>query len=193
MVIRVLVPLAEGFEEIEAVTVIDVLRRAGIEVVAAGLGEGPVRASRGVVVIPDASLDAALVGRFDAVVIPGGGPGSERLAEDPRIRDLLRRATREGCLVGAICAAPGVVLAPAGLLAGKRATGYPSLREKVPGWVDEPVVVDGRLVTSQGPATAFAFALELVRALCGDGLAAEVAKAALAPSLPGGTRGPCPP
>jgi 4-methyl-5(b-hydroxyethyl)-thiazole monophosphate biosynthesis len=178
---RVLVPLAEGFEEIEAVTVIDVLRRAEVEVVAAGLEAGAVRGSRGVVVTPDAPLSEVADEDFDAVVLPGGGPGSHALAADERVGALLKRHSTEGRVVAAICAAPGIVLAPLGLLEGKRASGYPGLKEKVPGWVDEPVVRDGDLITSQGPGTAMAFALSLVEALVGAEKADEVGAAALAP------------
>jgi 4-methyl-5(b-hydroxyethyl)-thiazole monophosphate biosynthesis len=177
---RVLVPLAEGFEEIEAVTAIDVLRRAEIEVVVAGLEPGPVRGSRGVVVTPDEPLAEVVDLDFDAVVLPGGGPGSQALAGDERVGAILKRHAAAGHLVAAICAAPGVVLTPLGLLEGKRATGYPGLRDKVPGWVDEPVVRDGDLITSQGPGTAMTFALSLVEVLVGAEKADEVAAAALA-------------
>ena len=170
---RILVPLAEGCEEIEAVTVIDLLRRARFEVVAAGLAEGSVRASRGVVLVPDTTLDAALesgADAFDMVVLPGGGPGSERLAEDPRILELLRAAVRGGRHVAAICAAPQV-LAKAGLLEGRNATSFPGVLDAsaLPGVTlrTDPVVVDGTIVTSRGPGTAMDFALTLIEILAG--------------------------
>ncbi|MCK9530929.1 MAG: DJ-1/PfpI family protein, partial [Gammaproteobacteria bacterium] len=115
---RVLVPLAPGCEELEAVTVIDLLRRAGIEVLSAGLEDGPVTASRGVVLVPDTTLDAALRQDFDMVVLPGGGPGSDRLNDDPRVVSLLKRMADAGRYTAAICAAPKV-LATAGLLEGR--------------------------------------------------------------------------
>lgn len=174
---RVLVPLAPGCEELEAVTIIDLLRRADIEVVTAGLEAGPVRASRGVVLVPDVPLDEALEGRYDMVVLPGGGPGAKNLDADPRIHSLLQRAAAEGAYTAAICAAPSV-LASAGLLEGRRATSFP-------GWLDgravaglryeeAPVVTDGKVVTSRGPGTAMDFALTLVELLAGRARRDEV-------------------
>lgn len=172
---RVLVPLAQGCEELEAVTVIDILRRAGVEVVTAGLTPGPVRASRGVVILPDTTLDAVLAESFDMVVLPGGKEGAERLGEDPRVSELLQRMAAEGRFVAAICAAPAV-LAQAGLLEGRQATAFPGILDRVPGLMHraEAVVRDGTIVTSRGPGTALDFALELVRILKGDTVKAEV-------------------
>jgi 4-methyl-5(b-hydroxyethyl)-thiazole monophosphate biosynthesis len=167
---RVLVPLAQGCEELEAVTVIDLLRRAGIEVVSAGLEPGPVRASRGVTLMPDTELDAVLAEDFDMIVLPGGLPGADHLDEDPRVRALLRRLADTGRYTAAICAAPRV-LANAGLLDGKSATGYPGHLEKLGlsqvRLSPEPVVSDGRVITSRGPGTAMDFALALIEALAG--------------------------
>ncbi len=174
---RVLVPLAEGCEEIEAVTVIDLLRRAGIEVVSAGLAPGPVTASRGTVLVPDTTLDAVAGEDFDLIVLPGGGPGAERLAADPRVGELLVRAARAGRAIGAICAAPRV-LAAAGLLDGRRATSFPGALDglTIPGldYREDPVVVDGRLITSRGPGTAMDFALALIEHLAGPEARARV-------------------
>lgn len=178
---RVLVPLAEGFEEIEAITVIDVLRRAGVEVVAAGLKAGPIKASRGVVVTPDALLDDVLDQPFHMIVLPGGMPGAKTLGADPRIQKLLAGAKERQRWVGAICAAPAMVLQPAGWLDGVPATGHPSLADKLPTYTAQRVVTHGRLVTSQGPGTSMEFALELVRQLCGEPKAREVAAPMLAP------------
>lgn len=173
----VLVPLAEGCEELEAVTVIDLLRRAGIEVVTAGLKEGPVRASRGTVLLPDATLDAALARDYDMVVLPGGMPGADHLRDDPRIIALVQRMAAAQRYTAAICAAPKV-LARAGLLAGRRATAFPGVLEKLdlPDTVVEtaPVVTDGRLVTSRGPGTAMDFALTLIELLAGRSRRDEV-------------------
>ena len=167
---RILVPLAPGCEELEAVTVIDLLRRAGIDVVTAGLAAGPVRASRGVVLVPDTTLDAVQEQVFDLVVLPGGQPGSDNLEQDPRIRRLLKRTADGGGYVAAICAAPKV-LASAGLLDGKRATAYPGVLEgmaRAAVQLDpQPVVRDGRMITSRGPGTAMDFALELIELLVG--------------------------
>jgi 4-methyl-5(b-hydroxyethyl)-thiazole monophosphate biosynthesis len=167
---RVLVPLAEGCEELEAVTVIDLLRRAGIEVVTAGLARGPIRASRGTVLLPDVLLEEVLHQDFDMVALPGGGPGAERLAEDERVRSVIHEMAEAGKYTAAICAAPKV-LADAGVLAGKQATSYPGiLEEAAPEGVtlkQDPVVVDGSVVTSRGPGTAMDFALTLVELLAG--------------------------
>ena len=174
----VLIPLAEGFEEIEAVCVIDVLRRAGIEVVTAGLRPGPVTASRRVVVVPDATLDHAMTRDFDMLVLPGGGPGVVNLRADPRIRRLLERYLQPDRSVGAICAAP-TILAAYGQLAGRQATSYPSARGPVAAaaavYREDAVVVDGNLVTSRGPGTAIAFGLALVEMLAGGSRRDEVA------------------
>ena len=165
---RALVPLAQGCEELEAVTIIDLLRRAGVEVVTAGLVPGPVTASRGVVMVPDVTLDAVLDDAFDMIVMPGGGPGADCLDADLRIRELLKRLNGEGRYLAAICAAPKV-LANAGLLDGHRATSYPGVLDgmALPG-VDvdlKPVVRDGKVITSRGPGTAMDFALELIELL----------------------------
>ncbi|MEW6312755.1 MAG: DJ-1 family glyoxalase III [Pseudomonadota bacterium] len=163
---RVLVPLAEGCEELEAVTIIDLLRRAGIEVTSAGLRPGPVRASRGTVLLPDATLDDAAKYDYDMVVLPGGLPGADYLRKDGRVRAMLTRTVERGKFVAAICAAPRV-LAEAGLLTGKRATGFPGTLDGVIGvnLRPEPVVRDGLIVTSRGPGTAMDFALELIELL----------------------------
>ncbi len=167
---RVLVPLAPGCEELEAVTVIDLLRRAQIEVVTAGLAAGPVTGSRGTVLLPDTTLDAALPRDYDMVVLPGGQPGADNLEKDARILALLQRMAGAGKYSAAICAAPRV-LAAAGLLEGKRATSYPGALDPAawPGirLENRAVVRDGTVLTSRGPGTAMDFALALVEILVG--------------------------
>jgi len=167
---NVLVPLAQGCEELEAVTVVDLLRRAGIEVVTAGLDEQPVRASRGLVLLPDMSLEKALQQDYDMIVLPGGLPGADNLGDDERIIERLRSMSAAGKYTAAICAAPRV-LAQAGLLDGKRATSYPGTleTETIPGldYQDTAVVMDGTVITSRGPGTAMDFALSLIELLAG--------------------------
>lgn len=167
---KVLVPLAEGCEELEAVTIIDLLRRAGIEVIAAGLQPGIVKASRGTQLMPDMTLDTALQNDFDMVVLPGGMPGAKHLKEDPRILSLLKKMAGEEKYTAAICAAP-TVLAEAGLLKGKKATSYPGFLDKTAlpdtHCLADAVVRDGKVLTSRGPGTAMDFALALVEVLSG--------------------------
>ena len=173
----VIVPLAQGCEELEAITIVDLLRRAGIEVVTAGLDEQPVRASRGVVLLADMTLDAALQKDYDMVVLPGGLPGADHLKNDVRIIRLLVQMKEADKYTAAICAAPAV-LAKAGLLDGKRATSYPGSLDTggVPGldYIEQPVVVDGKVITSRGPGTAMDFALELIATLSGSQVRDEV-------------------
>jgi 4-methyl-5(b-hydroxyethyl)-thiazole monophosphate biosynthesis len=165
---KVLVPLAQGCEEIEAVTVIDILRRAGIEVISAGLDSQPVCASRGVMLLPDTTLEAALKNEFDMIVLPGGQPGTDNLKADARIINLIKRMSAQGKYVTAICAAPAV-LATAGLLDGKQATSFPGTLNSFASVKQQPsaVVTDGKFVTSRGPGTAIDFALTLVELLVG--------------------------
>ena len=172
---KVLVPLAQGCEEIEAVTVIDILRRAGIEVISAGLDAHPVRASRGTVLLADTTLDAALRQTFDMIVLPGGQPGTNNLRADARIRTLLQQMAQQGKHVAAICAAPSV-LASSGLLDGKRATSYPGSLDEFAAVHQQTaaVVEDGKLITSRGPGTAMDFALVLVERLAGHAKRQEV-------------------
>jgi len=165
-----LVPLAQGCEELEAVTIIDLLRRAGVEVVTAGLEPGPIIASRGVTLLPDTTLEQVMEQHFDMIILPGGLAGADHLDQDPRIRELLQRMARQGRYTAAICAAPKV-LASAGLLQGRRATSYPGVLDRMDlpqVQVElEPVIRDGRVITSRGPGTAMDFALELIEVLLG--------------------------
>ncbi|MDF3128885.1 DJ-1/PfpI family protein [Kiritimatiellaeota bacterium B1221] len=174
--------LAPGCEEMEAVIVIDVLRRGGVEVVAAGLQAEMFEASRGVKITPDIGLDAlAEAKEFDLLVLPGGLPGTEALRNDDRVRDLLIHYFQSADkTVGVICAA-SLVLDAHGLLEGRKFTCYPSTAPEIQGgtWVDERVVTDGNLVSSQGPGTAMAFALKLVERLAGVETRMEVAEGML--------------
>lgn len=166
----ILVPLAEGCEEMEAVTIIDLLRRASATVVVAGLREGPVRGSRHTVLVPDTTLEKVSEDAFDMIVLPGGQPGTDNLNADKRLHAILRRVYADGKIIAAICAAPKV-LAAAGLLEGKRVTSFPGALDglNVPGMVfmDTPVIKDGRIITSRGPGVAIEFALVLIEVLFG--------------------------
>jgi 4-methyl-5(b-hydroxyethyl)-thiazole monophosphate biosynthesis len=176
---RVLVPLAPGFEELEAITIVDVLRRAEVEVVTAALGANPVVGSHGIAVHADRALADVLAEDFAMVCLPGGMPGTQHLREDPRVLELLRRHAARRAYTTAICAAPSV-LAAAGLLQGRRATSFPGFLDAASGAAlsVQPVVVDGGIVTSRGPGTALDFALALVAELQGeavrDGVAARL-------------------
>lgn len=174
---RALVPLAEGCEEMEAVIVIDVLRRAGWEVCAAGLRPGPVTASRGVRLMADCLWDEIDPMLFDLIVLPGGNQGTEQLRRDVRVLGALRAFHEAGKIVAAVCAAP-LVLQEAGLLAGRKATCHPGAapRLTVTKRLDERVVIDGRVVTSQGPGTSMAFALALVSIVDGEAHAEEIGR-----------------
>jgi protein deglycase len=171
----VLVPLAPGSEELEAVTVLNILRRAGIEAVSASLDGHQIRGSRGTMIIPDTSLDEALKRRFDMVILPGGQPGTNNLKADARIIKLLQRMAADDFFVCAICAAPSI-LATAGLLDGKRATSFPGSLDTFPKVLrqSQAVVEDGKLITSRGPGTAMDFALTLVERLAGKAKRDEV-------------------
>lgn len=172
---RVLVPLADGCEEIEAVTLIDILRRGGVEVVAASLVGRLVHGNHGIGLETDVSLDEAAGQSFDMIVLPGGQPGATHLGADARVQGLLREFAAGGRYVAAICAAPGV-LAQAGLLQGKKATSFPGAIPDTKGmsYMESAVVRDGNIITSRGPGTAMDFALELLELLQGTGTRAAV-------------------
>lgn len=177
---KVLVPLAQGCEELEAVTIIDLLRRAEIDVTTAGLDNKTVTASRGVKLVPDTDLDTALQQEYDMVVLPGGLPGADHLDNDPRIKTLLKKMANDEKYTAAICAAPKV-LANADLLQGKSATSYPGFLDKMDlpdtNIQTKPVVIDGNVITSRGPGTAMDFVLVLIETLCGADKRNEVEKA----------------
>ena len=174
---KVLVPLAQGCEELEAVTIIDLLRRAEIKVITAGLDSNPVTASRGTVLVPDTDLNTALRDDYDMVVLPGGLPGADHLDNDPRIKDILIKMANSEKFTAAICAAPKV-LANAGILDGKKATSYPGCLESTSNTdvSSDAIVIDGKIITSRGPGTAMDFALTLIESLAGKAKRDEVEK-----------------
>lgn len=174
---QVLVPLAQGCEELEAVTITDLLVRAGIEVTTAGLDKQPVTASRGITIIPDTSIDAVLDKTYDLIVLPGGLPGADHLRDDKNIQKLLKNHADKGKYIGAICAAPKA-MAAAGLLEGRKATAYPGVLEALGNEQidvkDSAIEIDGNIVTSRGPGTAMDFALTLIELLEGPAKRDEV-------------------
>jgi 4-methyl-5(b-hydroxyethyl)-thiazole monophosphate biosynthesis len=172
---RVIVPIANGFEEIEAVVVIDILRRAGLEVVVAGVEGADVFGSHDIALRCDTIIDKC--DGADAIVLPGGMPGSRRLRENESVRALVTQHNQEGKLVAAICAAP-TVLESCGILDGRRATSHPDHAAEMKRCIYETsdVVVDGNVITSRGAGTAIAFAAEVVRHLVDDATANDILK-----------------
>ena len=178
----VLIVLADGFEEIEAITPIDVLRRAGLQVTVAGVGKREVTGAHGIKVQAEEVLEE-YQDVPDAVVLPGGLPGADNLKKSAVLGDLLKKMKDQGRLIGAICASPARVLAPAGILEGKKATCYPGFEKEFGPKVrftEDRVVRDGRLITSRGPGSALEFALELVEQLAGADQAEKLSRALLA-------------
>ena len=175
--------LAEGFEEVEAITPIDYLRRAGVEVLTLGVGGMSIRGSHGILVEAEALLETASSATdWDCVVVPGGGVGARNIASSHEAVALIRAQASAGRLVAAICAAPAVVLHGAcGLLGGRRFTGYPGTETQVTGatFVPDRVVVDGNLVTARGAGCAGEFARSVVAILVGKEAAADLASKVL--------------
>lgn len=180
---KVLVPIADGTEEIEAVCIIDVLRRAGADVTAASVDGLQITGSRGVKIVADCLIYGCMTTDYDLIVVPGGMPGAQRLSDADAVVRLLQGQRRKERLYGAICAAPAVVLEPHGLLEDRRATCHPSFSDRLSDQsaIASRVVVDGNVVTSQGPGTAIEFALKLVELLFGKEKAEEVAEPLMVP------------
>lgn len=170
---KALVVISSGFEEIEAVTIIDVLRRAEVEVVVAGLEGDTVVGGHAIRMHVDTSIDQVVAQDFDAVVLPGGAANAVQLRDDARVQAGLKAAAAAQRLVCAICAAP-IALDRAGLLEGKRATSYPGSELPSAEYVNDRVVEDGNVITSRGPGTSLEFALAIVRRLVGHVRATEL-------------------
>lgn len=176
---KILVPLAEGFEMIEALSIVDVFRRAGAEVDMAAVGESMlVTSSHGVKVMADRYLGDCMQTTYDLIALPGGIPGAENLKNSEQLTSLLQNQNNENRLYGAICASPAVVLEHHGLLAGKIATCHPGFVDKLscPDYAGEKVVFDKNCVTGRGAGTSIEFALELLAVLMGEEKKREVAK-----------------
>lgn len=173
---RVLIPMIDGFEEIEAITCIDILRRAGAQVITAGIGKRKATGSHDVQVQTDAVLEDIMEAEYDMILLPGG-PGVAQLADVAILQRMLLRHATHGKFLAAICAAPSI-LGKYGLLEGKRAACFPSVENKLGGavLVREPVVVDGKVITSRGAGTAVPFTLEIVKQLYGSSKAEEISQ-----------------
>ena len=163
---KVLVPIAPGFEEIEAITVVDILRRAGAKVTLAATAEGTIDGSRGIKIEPDTLLDSVINIEFDLICLPGGQPGTDNLKNDPRILNLLTKMFEQKKLIAAICAAP-LILKKANIIKNHFLTSHPSVQSEFnsKNYLFDRVVVDGKLITSQSPGSAMEFALKLVEIL----------------------------
>ncbi|MGH8441968.1 MAG: DJ-1 family glyoxalase III [Nevskiaceae bacterium] len=179
---RALVPVANGVEDIETVTIIDVLRRAQAEVIVASVErETTITCARGVKIIADTTINDIKKETFDLIAVPGGSAGAAALGKNRALVEMIKanRSTRRW--YAAICAAPALVLAQNDLLEGKRATCYPSFKDQLPRYIEAPVVVDGHCITSQGPGTALAFALKLVELTMGEEKSRKIAESMIAP------------
>lgn len=166
---KTLVPIANGSEEMEAVIIIDTLRRAEFDVTVAGLTAGAIEASRGVKLVPDTTWDQVNPDDYDILLLPGGFGGTMAFCEHAGVQQAIKDFNDKKKWVGSICAA-ALALNEAGILEGKKFTCYPGVEQKLPANiqpVDEIVVVDGHLITSKGPGTAFEFALKVI-AECGS-------------------------
>jgi 4-methyl-5(b-hydroxyethyl)-thiazole monophosphate biosynthesis len=172
---RILVLLADGFEEIEAITVIDVLRRAGIEVDSVGITGAWVTGSHKIKIMADKKISEVDVEKYDGIVLPGGSKGVENLARASKVKELLEKMNEKGKLIAAICAAPSL-LAKFHILDNKKATIYPGMERELPYPRDERVVVDTNIITSQAPGTAMEFALAIVEKFFGKGKVQELKK-----------------
>ncbi|CAH8527792.1 unnamed protein product [Schistosoma margrebowiei] len=181
MSVTALLILSEGAEEIEAVTVADVLARAGVNVTVGGLqGDGVVKGSNGVCIKPNVSLSSVSSQLFDLVVMPGGMGGSNAMASSKLVGQILKEHEKHGKYIAAICAAP-IALESHKIAIGKKLTSYPGFEDKLPSYTycEDKVVVDDKLVTSRGPGTALAFAMKLVELLCGKSKAQTLTKGML--------------
>lgn len=175
---RAVIILTSGFEEIEALSVVDILRRSEVEVDIAGTEKDFVEGAHGVKVIPDKHLDDIDVEDYDALILPGGAPGYQNLRKNEKVIEMVKTANEKGKLIAAICAAP-VVLADAGILKGKKATIYPGMEKEIESaggeFVADLVVQDGNVITSRGPSTALLFGWKLSEILAGKDVADRVA------------------
>ncbi len=174
---KAIIILAQGFEEIEAVTVIDILRRAGIGLTVAGLDNLRIKGSHGIILTGDKKLNDKEKLKFDACIFPGGLNGALNLAASGKVMPLIKKMNEEKKIIAAICASPALVLAPCGILKNKSATCYPGLQKnfaKDTIYKEKNVVVDGNIITGSSPKSALEFALAIVEKLCGKKAANKI-------------------
>ncbi len=178
--LKILIFLANGFEEVEAVTPADYLRRAGIDVVLAGVGTTTPTGARGISINTDIEI-SDLSGVPDGVVLPGGLPGAQNLADSEDVFRICREVMDSGGMVASICAAPALVLGTYRMLEGRRYTCYPGFEENQSSgfFSDNRVVVDGNLITSRSAGTAAEFSLAIIRYLLDDEMAKKIAASVL--------------
>jgi 4-methyl-5(b-hydroxyethyl)-thiazole monophosphate biosynthesis len=177
---NILVPVANGIEELECVTIIDVLRRAGLAVRVSSIENREITGANGIKIIADSEFIDEVIEDYDAIILPGGTEGAEHFYDYTPLVQALTSFASTNKLIGAICASPALVLARAGLLDSKRATCYPALKAKLKHYSTDAVIVDGNIITSQGPGTALTFALKLAEILAGAKIAQDIKAAMLA-------------
>jgi len=177
----VLVPIANGTEELEAVCIIDVLRRAGASVTVASVDDLQVTASRGIRLVADRLIADCVGQTYDLIVLPGGMPGAEHLRDSDELVSMLKHQLQEKRFYGAICASPAVVFQHHGLLGSRIATCYPDFVNQLsnPDKLNSNVIIDDMCITSRGPGTALEFAIKLVELLFGKEMADEVSRSML--------------
>ncbi len=176
--VKVLVPIANGTEEMEAVIIIDMLRRAGIKVTVAAV-EDIVTCSKGVKILPDSDIESLVDEKFDAIILPGGLPGTNNLSENPTLIGILREHKKEGKILGAICAAPTILSDHKLISLENKITSHPSVAKNLANYdySEDKVVFDDNVITSRGAGTAFEFSLEIIGKLIGIDKAEEIKKA----------------
>ena len=172
--------LAEGFEEVEAITPVDYLNRAGIEVKMAGVGSSMITGAHGITVKTDIEINS-LPDNLDGIILPGGMPGSRNLSNSNKVITLVQDMNKKGKLICAICAAPAMVLQKSGILSGKKITSYPGYEDNFTDstYLDDDVVVDGNIVTSRGAGTAALFAFKIIEIVKNKETALKIQKAVL--------------
>ncbi len=177
---NVIVVIADGIEELEAVSIIDVLRRAQVGVRVSSIEDREITGANGIKIMADSIYVDEAIEDYDGIILPGGTNGARLFAAySPLLKDI-KDFVKDNKLVAAICASPALVLAKTGILDNKNATCYPQFKDKLAKFVDEKVVEDGNIITSQGPGTALAFALRLAHKLAGEKVALEVKTGMLA-------------